>query len=332
MESKNDYKRKKTMSYVRNLCFVFLLITINIFLNQVCLGAALVERWDKSAIGEYVPGTLIHGELGNWIVDATIDETGDCGPYPHKVTIEHSGNGKLLRVISNPSNSSCVDNIWVNLPTKFGPPVSNNITISIKPNTVLSFEMAGALLNPKGPNKYKCFTPPCYDNISIFVEDTKGNIIAYVLRRPAWASPDESKSYYREIFLDEKAGFHSRNLYDDFSLLNNFDKVGSEIDSIWLEVNEHGWFTVKNIMVTNNGPSYAGIINWAESIFPDLLPLQGRTIFDQDGLYYRYYPSTGIYLGAYQGRLLYYHPALSPDVYDLGPLDAYLPLAIEAGF
>lgn len=74
------------------------------------------------------------------------------------------------------------------------------------------------------------------------------------------------------------------------------------------------------------------VLNWAEFLLPELLPPQGRIIYGENGLYVRYYPSSGIYLGGYQGRLLYYHPALSPDVYDLGSLDEYLPFAVNAGF
>lgn len=74
------------------------------------------------------------------------------------------------------------------------------------------------------------------------------------------------------------------------------------------------------------------ILNWAEFLFPELLPVSEGITYDEDELYYRYYPSTGIYLGGYQGRLLYYHLDLNPGVYDMGSLDEYFPLVIEAGF
>lgn len=77
---------------------------------------------------------------------------------------------------------------------------------------------------------------------------------------------------------------------------------------------------------------YERIMNWAESILPELLPTSGKMIYDQHGLYFRYYPGTGIYLGAYEGKFLYYHPAISPDIYDLGFLDEWISVAGNAGF
>lgn len=77
---------------------------------------------------------------------------------------------------------------------------------------------------------------------------------------------------------------------------------------------------------------YEFVLDWAESILPDLLDCKEKVVYDMSDIYFRYYPNSGIYMGFYEDRLLYYQPDVSPDVYDLGPIKYYEALAMESEY
>ncbi|WP_045212146.1 hypothetical protein [Desulfonatronovibrio magnus] len=74
------------------------------------------------------------------------------------------------------------------------------------------------------------------------------------------------------------------------------------------------------------------IMDWAESILPDLFPEQGRIVIHEDKVYYRYYPDAGVYLAGYEGQLLYYNPSEHQEIIHLGTIDELLMHAASAGF
>ena len=147
------------------------------------------------------------------------------------------------------------NNLWAVLFTKLGSPINNNITIPIKPGTTISFDVTGVLDNPleNGLGGTNCLVPPCYDNISVQVEDTHGNIIAYVLDRYPSAVPNNTRNNYREILLNYSTGTYSRNLYNDFSTIPGFSPNNSDIYSIQVYIDEHGWCVVDNIVLSTAG-------------------------------------------------------------------------------
>jgi hypothetical protein len=240
-----------------------LIVAIVLAATSFATAAVWQESWEKSKVGEYIPddtmNCVINGDMGKWITAATIDgqppvdDEPYCGPIPHHVAIEKVGSDKVLKMISGESTEGCADNLWVVLFTKLGSPINNNINIPINSGVSISFEIAGVLDNPEkegwGDN---CLVPPCYDNISLKVEDTHGNVITYVLDRYPSAIPNDSKDYYREILLDASVGTYSRNLYDDFSTIPNFTS-GSSIYSIDIAIDEHGWCAISNIAISTSG-------------------------------------------------------------------------------
>lgn len=239
-------------------------LAVVIFCAFVCFGFSntswgldLEEGWESATVGPYIPGeraeAIINGDMGTWLVAATIDGTDFCGPIPHQVEIQQINGNKILRLTSGESTQGCSDNIWAVLFTNWGPPVNNNISIPITPDTIFSFEQSGAL--DPGSNGWgsSCLVPPCYDNISVFVEDTAGNKIVYVLQKYSGWQPN-LRDHYREIHLDSSAGFYSRNLYDDFSQIPGFGG-NTEIYAISVRVDEHGWCTIDNIAISDNTDS-----------------------------------------------------------------------------
>ncbi len=72
------------------------------------------------------------------------------------------------------SNTSSADNIWVwlvNLPEANWNP---GFSIPITPDTVISFDETGHLVDPQTGSP-SCLVFPCGDTVSLDVEDTNGN-------------------------------------------------------------------------------------------------------------------------------------------------------------
>ena len=135
------------------------------------------------------------------------------------------------------------DNVWVNLFEI--PPLGLNIgfSVSLTSGTVISFEEAGSLSNPQTGSPY-CVQPPCGDTVSLTLEDSRGNMLAYIFQRAPDAVPNEVRSFYREVFLDPNGGIYFRDLFADFSTIPNFSPIGAEIRTVAFEVDEHGSATI----------------------------------------------------------------------------------------
>ena len=217
---------------------------------------AFQEGWESSTIGTYSPAApipLIPADEGDWILGDTVSEYPNCGPTPHLAEILLSGFNRSLRLTSNDSNSSCADNIWVNI---FEVPELNlnpGFSVPLTAGTIISFEETGNLISPATGSPY-CVLPPCGDTVSLTLEDTRGNILAYVLQRAPDAVPNEVRSWYREVFLDPDAGAYSRNLFADFNIIPDFNPSGVKIRTIAFAVSEHGTATIDNIFIGFNGP------------------------------------------------------------------------------
>jgi len=149
-------------------------------------------------------------------------------------------NSQALLLVSTDSNSPDSDAASVSL-IEAGL-VDPNSALTIDADTVLSFYEIGQLDNP-GPHE-DCTVPPCFDNVSLLVTDNKGNVLAYVLQRPADAvakTPDaNSPGSYGEVFLDPTGIYYQRNLLSDFQTLPAFDPADAQISSIEFRVDEHG--------------------------------------------------------------------------------------------
>ena len=67
------------------------------------------------------------------------------------------------------------------------------------------------------------------------------------------------------------------------------------------------------------------IFNWLEYEFPEILSPTPQPTYESDGIYFRYYPGTNVYLGTIQNDLYFYdHLGV---LYNLGSVDIWLPHA-----
>ncbi len=76
-------------------------------------------------------------------------------------------------------------------------------------------------------------------------------------------------------------------------------------------------------------------MNWAESLFVDLFPSDGKQVIEHPLYMARYYPGTDTYLGynPQDNRFYGYSPKLwGTEIMSFGQLPEYLPSAIQAGF
>ncbi len=224
------------------------------------------ESWESATGWIYSPinDDFLHADEGTWLIGDTVSEFPECGPSPHEVNIDRTARGKELRLISHDSNSTCSDNIWLDLvdASRFGSSnLNKGFSIPITARTRIAFEQRGILSNPRrqgwGRN---CIGPPCFDNISLRVVDNRGNILAYVLQRSPGAEANIPNAnfgdLYREIFLDRTGGQYNRNLFDDFKRLPGFVPNGAEVHQINLSVDEHGWAVFDDIAIGTDIEAY----------------------------------------------------------------------------
>ena len=242
--------------------------TIRVVLSLLLIASALIasplvnafqEGWESSPIGTYVPTShdyfplpLIPADEGDWLLGDTVSEFPECGSTLHTAEILMSGGSRILRLTSNDSSSSCADNVWVNLFEV--PPLNLNPSFSVPlpSGAIISFEETGNLISPATGSPH-CVVLPCGDTISLTLEDTRGNMLAYILQHAPGAVPNEVRSFYREVFIDSNAGTYSRNLFADFNTIPDFNPSGATIRTIAFQVKEHGTATIDNICIGASG-------------------------------------------------------------------------------
>ena len=225
------------------------------------------EGWETSRLGSNDPAVdwTIQGDEGIWLTGDTVGDSvmeGDmsCGPSIHRIDIVSVGSGRALKLISNESLEGCADNVWVDLGEYHQIGLNRDFHVPIQSNTVVSFEETGSLVDPQigygnKTNLYDCFGPPCFDNVNLTFEDVRGNILTYVMQRAPKALPNDKHSCYREIFLNPAAGKYSRNLFEDFSTIPDFNPSGAELAFVVFGIDEHGWAVVDNIKI-GTGEAY----------------------------------------------------------------------------
>jgi len=219
---------------------------------------AFDEGWESAAKGTYSPDDFfLPADEGTWFIGDSVSEFPECGPTPQMAEIIESGGSRALRLTSSDSNSSCADNVWIDLTdaSRVGPlTVNQGFAIPINTGTRIAFKQSGALIDAErhgwGRN---CIGPPCFDNISMQLVDNRGNILTYVLQRAADAEANVPNSLfggrYREIFLDPNARVYNRDLFDDLNTIPGFVSSNAQILSISLKVDEHGWAIFDDIAI-----------------------------------------------------------------------------------
>ena len=235
------------------------------------LANAFLEGWESSPTGTYLPSAslpLIQGDEGTWILGDTVSEFPECGSTPHTAEIILSGGNRSLRLTSNDSSSDCADNVWVNIVEVPQANLNPGFSIPLIPDTVISFEEVGNLVSPETGSPY-CVSPPCGDTISLTLQDTHGNMLAYVIQRAPGAVPNEVHSFYREIFLYPNAGAYSRDLFADFNTIPDFNPTGAVIGMVAFNLDEHGTATIDNICIGTSGC----VVSHPLVVVPDIVGL-----------------------------------------------------------
>ena len=159
------------------------------------------------------------------------------------------GDGKAPRLTSKVTNTECSGNIFLVLAKIESD--NSGFSIPITPDSLISFEEAGELIDPRKSRTNRCLILPCGDTVSLMIEDNRGNVLAYLLQRASNAQPNELHSEYREVFLAPEGGTYSRNLFDGFSTIPLFTSSNARITSLEFKVQEHGWAVIDRITVSH---------------------------------------------------------------------------------
>jgi hypothetical protein len=237
---------------------ISLLLGVVVILGTAARAQIFDESWQQATPGVYAPGSTINGDEGVWYVGDTITEVGTCGVSPQVAEIVAEDGNHVLELRSVESGSGCEDDIFVALAEFDSQNVGFNIPLA--PDTILSFDEVGELTDPQWHNPPQDgVLPPCFDNVSLLLNDNNGNILAYVLQRRLDAVANvPNKNFgdtYREIFLDPNAGSYRRNVFADFLTIPAFTPTGAQITYIEFRVDEHGSATLDNLVIGSRAPA-----------------------------------------------------------------------------
>lgn len=244
---------------MKKICFIasglLLLILLNVpVFSGIGINAvwAASEGWESAPMGTTSPADEIPGffaDMGAWLIG---DTASDCGATPHTAKILMWDESKALKLTSGYTTGGCADNIWASLSELHIPDIVDQvISIPLTSSTNISFKESGSLTNPQKHGWGGCNFPPCYDNVSLQIADKNGNVVSYVLQRYPLATP-ETRTNYKEFHLDEGAGTYQRNLFNDFSEIQNFNPNNALINAIEFQVDEHGSAKIDNIKISED--------------------------------------------------------------------------------
>ncbi|MCL5278763.1 MAG: hypothetical protein M1376_02510 [Planctomycetes bacterium] len=227
-------------------------------LGTAAQGQVFLEGWERAAVGTYAPGSAIDGDEGFWFVGDAISLDPNCGPSPQKAQILSDNDNHVLQLDSVESLSGCSDIVFVALTEIAG--TNAGFSIPLTPDTILTFNEVGELTNPQvhSPGQ-NCLLPPCFDNVSLLLSDSNGNLLAYVLQRfPGAAANLPNANFgdtYREIFLNPNAGSYRRNVFTDFLTIPAFDPTGAQITFVEFRVDQHGTAMIDDIAIGSQAPA-----------------------------------------------------------------------------
>ncbi len=227
-------------------------------LGTVVQGQVFLEGWERATVGTYLPGDAINGDEGFWFVGDAISVDPNCGVSPQKAQILADNGNHVLQLDSVESLSGCSDVVFVALTEIAG--TNPGFSIPLTPDTIITFNEVGELTNPRlhSPGQ-NCLLPPCFDNVSLLLNDGNGNILAYVLQRFPGAVANvpnaEFGNTYREIFLDPNEGSYRRNVFADFLTIPAFNPTGAQITFIEFRVDEHGSALLDDLAIGSRAPA-----------------------------------------------------------------------------
>ena len=255
------------------LLVAFGLLAAPLILGQTCMTAAVSqgggsahvgdggfhETWAPAVTGSsYLPDmdppARIRGSEGNWYLSATVTVADNT---PHYAEVIGKGDAKRVKVVSNRSNTAKADNIWLSWHRRLS---GQSRTIPITPDTRISFVESGELLGPQSSahswgRDDNCGIGTC--GIYFGISDTNNNALLYRLQTPSDAV-ERTDARRVEMIIESEDGRYSRNLYEDFARIPNFDPTNATIQEMVLEVypwdestEELGWATIDDIKITH---------------------------------------------------------------------------------
>ena len=215
------------------------------------------ETWGPAVVGtSYLPDldapAPIPGSEGSWYSGATVTTADDT---PHYAEVVGDGDAKRVKVVSNRSNTGKADNIWLWWNRRLS---GKSQTIPITPDTWISFAEEGELHgSPEsiGWGHDNCGPGTC--GIYFALVDSNNNALIYRLQWPTDAE-EHIEARRVEIFIEPEDGLYSRNLYEDFARIPNFNPANVTIQEMVLEVHpwdesteELGWATIDDIKISH---------------------------------------------------------------------------------
>jgi hypothetical protein len=217
-----------------------------------------VEGWETAITGVYAPGSTISSDAGSWlVVDASARMAGcDGSPQRAEVLVDNGHHALQLRSVAG--LSGCEDYVVVSLQEING--TNAELNIPLAPDTVISFNEVGELIDPQMYNPSEDSLPrPDFDNISLCLKDNNGNYLLYVLQRFPEAVPSVPKpklvNRYREVFLDPAAGSYRRNLFADFQTIPGFYAPKAKITLVEFRVDQHGSAILDDLVIGPETPA-----------------------------------------------------------------------------
>jgi hypothetical protein len=216
------------------------------------------EGWETAPAGVYAPGSTISSDAGAWlVVDASARMAG-CEGSPQRAEVLVDNGHHALQLRSVAGLSGCEDYVVVSLQEING--TNAELNIPLAPDTVISFNEVGELIDPQTYNPGEDSLPrPDFDNISLLLADNNGNYLLYVLQRFPEAVPSVPKpklvNRYREIFLDPFAGSYRRNLFTDFQTIPAFYAPKAKITVIEFCVDQHGSALLDDLVIGPAAPA-----------------------------------------------------------------------------
>jgi len=212
------------------------------------------ESWEMARLGAYTPSksAFFNADEGPWALGDGVSSAATCGATRNRADVLALSSGQTLLLTSIDSKSTCSDTLWIALDESGL--TSSGSALPIDANTMISFYEVGRLdapgLHGSGKN---CQNPPCFDNVSLLLTDNRGNILAYVLQRPADAVANVPNAYlggvYREVFLDQSGLCYRRNLFRDLRTIPAFNTTGAQVWTIEFRVAEHGSAIIDDITI-----------------------------------------------------------------------------------
>ena len=83
---------------------------------------------------------------------------------------------------------------------------------------------------------------------------------------------------------------------------------------------EYNWMMHKKGDLPEEISMTIDLLNWLESIYPEIFPSHNSIVYEEEGLFFRYYPDTDLFAGSFDGSLWTYQPSIDGEIVNQGSL------------